>query len=395
MKTKQFAAVLAAMTIIAAGTTALADAPYTDIGDLSDRAAINYLYDTQCLSFVTGDQFQPQEVITRGDLAQLIYTVAANIPLTENTLTDTEKGNKGDVMAAVAAQGILQGYADGSFHPDQPVSREEFADVIYQYLKYNRIADMDEEVQPYADESMVAPENATAVQVLHSKNIMVPADNYFHPKQGMTRADAAQVMYRLMHSEGDYISHVQVETQMLRVLNAEYGSAPLYFRSGTMYWDGDMLVLGIKGGPSRYLQQRIRNDVSRADAVAIRHAKLSRTDYDQLMNRAINALVSSEGVQSYIGAVPDFKNEQIVLTVKRPVSQATLDEIASRVGTGVVRIETQADVREAQLVQSQQTADAAKKKKGTTNGNDAVVYSPVVDRSTNDAIQYVQNDNLK
>ncbi|MCH4167109.1 MAG: S-layer homology domain-containing protein [Megasphaera sp.] len=392
MKPKRIAAVLAAMAVIAASTTALADAPYTDIGSLSDRAAINYLYDTQCLTFVSGNQFHPQDVITRGDLAQLVYTVSANIPLTDNTLTDTDKGNKGDVMAAVTAQGILQGYADGSFHPEQSVSREEFASVIYQYLKYNRMADMDEEVQPYADESMVAPENATAVQVLHSKNIMVPADNYFHPKQGMTRADAAQVMYRLMHSEGDYISHVQVEAQMLRVLNAEYGSAPLYFRSGTMYWDGDTLVLGIKGGPSRYLQQRIRDDVSRADVVVIRHAKLSRTDYDQLMNRAINALVSSEGVQNYVGAVPDFKNEQIVLTVKRPVSQAALDEIAARVGAGIVRIETQANIREAQLVQSQQ---AAKKRKGTANSDTTVVYSPLIDQSTNDAIQYIQNDNLK
>ena len=75
---------------------------------------------------------------------------------------------------------------------------------------------------------------------------MVPADNYFHPKEGMTRADAVQVFYRLMHSDGDYTSHVQVESQLIKAINAEYGSVLAYFQRGTMYWDNDVLVLGIK-----------------------------------------------------------------------------------------------------------------------------------------------------
>ena len=66
-----------------------------------------------------------------------------------------------------------------------------------------------------------------------------------------------------MHSDGDYTSHVQVESQVIKAINAEYGSVPIYFRSGTMYWDGDTLVLGIKGAPSKYLKQRLRDDVAK------------------------------------------------------------------------------------------------------------------------------------
>ena len=390
MKAKSIAAILAAMAVMAAGTTVLADAPYTDLGGMNDTTAVDYLYDTKCLSFVTGNQFRSQDVMTRGDVAQLVYDVSANIPLATGNLSDVAQGTANDVMTSVAAQGILKGYEDGSFHPDERVSREEFASVLYRYLKYNGMADMDEVVKPYSDEAAVAPDNQLAVQVLHSKNIMVPADNQFRPKEGMTRGDAAQVMYRLMHSEGDYVSHVQVETQMLRILNAEYGSAPQYFRQGTMYWNGDTLVLGIKGGPSRYLKQRIKKDMSRPDVVVIRSAKLVRSEYDQIMNRAINALVSSEGVQNYVGAVPDYVHEQIVLTVKRPVSQATLDEIASRIGAGLVRIESQDSIREAQLAQSAASSSQTKKTTG-----DTVTYSPLIDQSTNDAIQYVQDDILK
>ena len=49
----------------------------------------------------------------------------------------------------------------------------------------------------------------------------------------MTRADAAQVFYRFMHSDGDYTSHVQIETQVMKAINAEYGSVLAYFQRGT------------------------------------------------------------------------------------------------------------------------------------------------------------------
>lgn len=36
-----------------------ADAPYTDLDSLTDRAAVDYLYDAQCLTFITGTSFEP------------------------------------------------------------------------------------------------------------------------------------------------------------------------------------------------------------------------------------------------------------------------------------------------------------------------------------------------
>ncbi|MDU3112860.1 MAG: S-layer homology domain-containing protein, partial [Megasphaera sp.] len=334
MVRQKIAAFLAAAMLLSA-SPALAEAPYTDLGTMADRQAVDYLYDTQCLTFITGNSFEPNRILTRGELAQLLYNVAGNIPLVQpgtSALKDVSQGTAGDAMNAVAAQGILTGYQDGNFQPEAPVSREEFADVIYRYLQYNRMADPDQEVTPYADEAQVSPAYAQAVSILHSKNIMVPADNYFRPKEGMTRADAAQVFYRFMHSDGDYTSHVQIESQVMKAINAEYGSVLAYFQRGTMYWDNDVLVLGIKGSPSKYLTKRIAEDVSKPEAVQIRRVSLSHADYSQLMNRAIHTIVDKEGVQNYVGAVPDYVHEQIVVTVRHPVSQATLSDLVSRVG---------------------------------------------------------------
>ncbi len=401
MVRNKIAAILAAAAILSVSAVS-ADAPYTDLGSLTDRAAVDYLYDTQCLTFITGDTFEPNRVLTRGDLAQLLYNSAANIPLAPVEAagaSDVPSGTAGDAMNSVAAQGILAGYQDGNFHPEEPVSREEFADVIYRYLQYNQLADPDQTVKPYADAASITPAYTRAIDVLHSKNIMVPADNYFHPKEGMTRADAAQVFYRLMHSDGEYTSHVQVESQLIKVINAEYGSVPIYFRSGTMYWDGDTLVLGIKGAPSKYLKQRIDTDVAKPQAIKIRRVSLSHSDYSQLMTKAIHCVVDSEGVQNYVGALPDYVNEQVVLTVRHPVSQATLAELAKRVGTGRVRLETAPIAGKTPIVQvagkAEETVETVSTTEKDMKKDTKQLYSKLLDDTTSSAITSVQNDVMK
>lgn len=136
MVRNKIVAFLAAAALLSVSAVS-ADAPYTDLDSLTDRAAVDYLYDAQCLTFITGTSFEPDRVLTRGDLAQLLYNSAANIPLAPlgaASYGDVPSGTAGDAMNSVAAQGILAGYEDGNFHSEAPVSREEFAGVLYRYL---------------------------------------------------------------------------------------------------------------------------------------------------------------------------------------------------------------------------------------------------------------------
>lgn len=397
MKYKTLAALAVAAMMSASSLLAMAAAPYTDLDGVANRDSIDYLYDTHCLTFVTGNTFEPQAVLTRGELAQLIYNAAANMPIVNPEFSDVQSGNAADTMAAVAAQGILQGYEDGSFHPDEPVSREEFATVIYNYLKYSRMADKDTTtITPYADESQIAPSAVEAIDVLHSKNIMVPADNLFRPKEGITRADAVEVVYHLLHSDGQYVSHVQVETEVMKALNAEYGSVVAYFRQGTMYWNGDTLVLGMTSSPSRYFSSRLQTGVSQADAVVIRRVRLARNDYDSILNRAVNSLVANEGVQNYVGAVPDYIHEQVVITVRHPVSARTIQELIQRIGSGLIRIETVPVAGQDKVVQNvTTTTETADKTKGKdTTIDETIDYSPRIAKTTAKTIDGVLHDTM-
>ena len=104
MKPKKLAALFVAFTLFS-GVTALAEAPYTDLGGLKSRAAIDYLYDNQCLDFAAGKTFAPQQVLTRGDLAQLIYDLkSSNQDAAINVKLVSEAG-VGTVAAGVAKEG--------------------------------------------------------------------------------------------------------------------------------------------------------------------------------------------------------------------------------------------------------------------------------------------------
>lgn len=397
MNRKTLTALVAASMMTVFSYTALAAAPYTDLAGMENRDSVDYLYDTQCLTFITGDAFKPQAVLTRGELAQLVYNVAANLPLANPSFSDVKSGRAADAVAAVAEQGILQGYEDGSFHPDEQVTREDFAVVMYRYLQYSRMADADGTAVPYADENLAGPSAVEAIQVLHSKNLMVPKDNVFRPKDGITRAEAVETVYHLLHSDSRYISHVQVEMEVMKAINAEYGSIIAYFRQGTMYWDGDTLVLGMTGSPSRYFSNRIKTDVSRPDAVVIRRVRLSRNGYDQILNRAVNTLVANEGVENYIGAVPDYLHEQVIITVRRPVSETTLVELAQQIGSGLVRIESVAVPGQDAVVQEVRAMqDQGKKTDRVRRDADAPTeYSPLLARATARTIDTVQHDTIR
>lgn len=58
--------------------------------------------------------------------------------------------------------------------------------------------------------------------------------------------------------------------------------------------------------------------MTRNDVLELRHVRFARADYDQLMTRAINCIVSEEGVQNYVGSVPDYKNEKSMSSYAGP-----------------------------------------------------------------------------
>ena len=56
-----------------------AAAPYTDMASVPDKTAVDYLYDTQCLTFAEGNEFKPADPVSRGDFARLLYNITPSL----------------------------------------------------------------------------------------------------------------------------------------------------------------------------------------------------------------------------------------------------------------------------------------------------------------------------
>ena len=94
---------------------------------------------------------------------------------------------------------ITTGYSDGTFRPNQNISRAQFAVMLYRYLKLdeNKYADVS---LPFADLDNIPEYAIPAVKALYTEGVISGAEKngrlYFNPNNALTRAQAAAMIGR-------------------------------------------------------------------------------------------------------------------------------------------------------------------------------------------------------
>lgn len=115
---------------------------YKDISDdLWSVTAISYMSKLKMVKGYPDGNFMPAENITRAEFAAMA-TRFANITTGNKTFTDVPKDHWAyDVIQKAAEAGWISGYPDGSFKPDQAITRAEVVAITNRML--NRFADED------------------------------------------------------------------------------------------------------------------------------------------------------------------------------------------------------------------------------------------------------------
>ena len=94
---------------------------------------------------------------------------------------------------------ITIGYSDGSFRPNQNISRAQFAVMLYRYLKLdeNQYANVS---LPFADLGSIPAYAIPAVKALYAEGVITGSEKngqlYFNPGSSLTRAQAAAMIGR-------------------------------------------------------------------------------------------------------------------------------------------------------------------------------------------------------
>jgi len=111
--------------------------PFTDVGPTHARA-VSCLAWWDVAAGTTATTFAPTETVTRGQLASF---VARSIEFSGGSLPDGSTQRFSDVpdhhahagsIRALAAASVIGGYGDGSFRPNEPVTRAQMARMLVQ-----------------------------------------------------------------------------------------------------------------------------------------------------------------------------------------------------------------------------------------------------------------------
>ncbi|WP_337104104.1 S-layer homology domain-containing protein [Paenibacillus sp. YIM B09110] len=157
------------------------------------------------LGFVTGyedDTFRPNAPITRAEFAAMIVRVFNLDALSSpQSFTDVKEGYwASQAIEALAANGIIVGYADGTFRPGEEISRAEIIAIISRIVDFNAI----EKHQAVAFNDIESSWNANEIRAAAAAGIIEGrAAGSFAPEEQSTRAEALSIILRVLNLNPD------------------------------------------------------------------------------------------------------------------------------------------------------------------------------------------------
>ena len=116
------------------------------------------------------------------------------------SFTDTQNYWGATYVDYLYTAGITTGYDDGTFRPNQNITRAQFSVMLFRYLGLNE-ADYAGVTLPFADNASIPAYAVPAIQALYSEGIINGSTGsdgrlYFNPGASLTRAQAATMIGR-------------------------------------------------------------------------------------------------------------------------------------------------------------------------------------------------------
>lgn len=182
------------------------DFPFADVAKGSwYYEGVRYAYENGLMSGTGEGTFSPDLPTGRGMLVTILYRLAGSPAAGSASFTDVAKGQwYADGVAWASANGVVSGYPDGSFRPNDTITREQMAAILYQYARIQgKLDDSRADLSIFSDlDSLSAyakePMSWAVAQGLFSG---VSADT-LAPGGSTTRAQAAVILTAFSKAQG-------------------------------------------------------------------------------------------------------------------------------------------------------------------------------------------------
>lgn len=112
--------------------------PFTDVADTAWYTdAVQYVYENGLMTGVSESEFAPDGTATRGQIVTILWRLAGS-PVVNYAMryADMDEGAwYGEAVRWAASTGVVTGYSESSFGPNDAITREQLAAILYRYVK--------------------------------------------------------------------------------------------------------------------------------------------------------------------------------------------------------------------------------------------------------------------
>lgn len=186
-------------------SAAVASTQFSDVPEKEWYAeSVEYVHSKGLMNGVTQTSFEPETYITRGMIVTIIYRMEASPEiegdLKFNDVNETYYYAKPIIWAT--RNNIVNGYDEDIFAPEDKITREQFATILYRYAKYKgvdvwAIENVSGQFEIYSDGDMISDYAKESMLWANSSKLITGVTTTTLVPQGIaTRAQAATIFMR-------------------------------------------------------------------------------------------------------------------------------------------------------------------------------------------------------
>ena len=174
--------------------------PFTDVaeGDWF-YDAVKYVHENEMMVGTSDTLFGPDDTTTRAMIVTILYRLEGSPAAAGSSFADVATdAYYADAVAWAAQNGIVMGYSDTQFAPDDNITREQMASILYRYASFKGYdVSAQSELAGYTDVSAISDYALTAMKWANGSGLINGrTDTTIEPQESASRAEVAAILMR-------------------------------------------------------------------------------------------------------------------------------------------------------------------------------------------------------
>ena len=162
---------------------------------------VRYAHEKGLVQGVSAKDFAPNAEVSRAMLVTVLWRMENEPTAKESGFSDLTADWYKAAVAWAAEKGIVKGYGNRSFGPDDKLTREQLATILYNYASYKGFDTKAlSQLPSFNDARDISTYAETAMQWAAKADIIKGSDSLLMPKATATRAQLAAVLERFVEN---------------------------------------------------------------------------------------------------------------------------------------------------------------------------------------------------